>query len=76
MTIALPVRRPPFARPRATRSRSALPATTGHPRGTTPAGSPPAAPLAVALLGMLVVLGGLGAGAVALVVHLLRSLGG
>ena len=41
-----------------------------------PVGSPPAAPLAVALLGMLVVLGGLTVGAVALVVHLLGGLGG
>lgn len=51
-------------------------AATGHPRGVVPVGSPPAAPLAVALLGMLVVLGGLTVGAVALVVHLLGGLGG
>ncbi|GAA1853588.1 hypothetical protein ACFFOM_20275 [Microlunatus capsulatus] len=87
MTIALPAGRPPVARPRPTRpapptgpaaSTRSVPADVAradHPHGDVPFSAPPAAPLAVVLLGMLVVLAGLVAGGVLLVVHLLGLVG-
>lgn len=75
MTLVLPVRRP-VARPRPTRAAHGTAVVPGHPRGDASLRAVPPAPLAVVLLGLLVVLGGALTGAVLLVVRLLALLPG